>query len=118
MPPKRNLKPAVWRRNFTSGSSFDNHPSVIIVQNFKKITQRTAELLRFNLSLHIFKPTIVNGTTTQCRMHTIVNSIQSYTVALNTRYITSYCFLHLTFKLMSNCSCRPNCKSADQNPRC
>jgi len=36
----------------------------IIVENFKKIAQRTAELLRFNFFLRTFKPTIVNGTMT------------------------------------------------------
>jgi len=53
MLPKRNSKPALRRRNSTSDSNFDNrHPSGtllrIILQHFKKIAQRTAELLQFN----------------------------------------------------------------------
>jgi len=63
MPPKRNSKPTLWRQNSISGFNFDNcHLSgtllCIIVQNSKKIAQRTAELLRFNLSLPTFKPTL------------------------------------------------------------
>jgi len=58
MPPKRNSKRALWWRNSTSGSNFDKcHLSgtflYMILQNFKKITQRAAELYAIQLFLYV-----------------------------------------------------------------
>jgi len=62
--PIINLKPALWRQNLISGFGFDNFCLsgtflCIIEQNFKKIAQHTAELLRFNFSLqdYLYTPT-------------------------------------------------------------
>jgi len=71
MPVKRNSKLALWRWNSASDSIFHKchvlrEPKFlrIIVQDFQKIAQRTAELLRFSFSLHTFQRTLL---TTQCR---------------------------------------------------
>jgi len=58
MPPKQNLKRALWRRNSTSGSNCDKcHLSLnflrMILRTFKKIAQRAAELYAIQLFLHL-----------------------------------------------------------------
>jgi len=58
MPPKRNSKRALWRRNSTFGFSYDKcHLSgtflYMILLNFKKIAQRAAELYAIQLFLYL-----------------------------------------------------------------
>jgi len=77
MPRKRNSKRALWRRNSTSGSNFDKcHRSgtflCMILQNFKKIAQRAAELYKPTIHLFLYLPTNLhcqrhNDTVPSCR---------------------------------------------------
>jgi len=56
MPPKQNLKRALWQWNSTCCYNFETLGTLlhIIVQNFNKIAQHTAEmLLRFDHSAYM-----------------------------------------------------------------
>jgi len=75
MPRKRSLKRALWQRNVTSGFNFDKcHFSgtllFMILQNFKKIAQRAAEL--YAIQLFLYLPTYIAKGTTSAITHAIL----------------------------------------------